>query len=158
MDGGCISIWMEKPLSEKDKDLLNKYSSYISSFAYYYTIRFRELKIRSHSQKQQILKATGYVPKFEILISGFADAIFLSSEAILKEFGGFLSICIGATLEELWNTGGEFHGIKNSRVEYFLIDWKVTSNYFNVADSKEKKELFSIKEFKANFLFHFNNN
>lgn len=158
MDGGCISIWMENPLSEQNKNLLIKYSSYISSFANYYTIRFRELKIRSYNQKQQILKATGYIPKFEILISGSADAIFLSAEAILKEFGGFLSIGIEATLQELRNTNGVFYHIKNTRIEYFLIDWKVTSNYFNVADSKEKKELFSIKEFRENSLFHFNKN
>ena len=158
MDGGCISIWMEKTLLDRDKDLLIKYSSFINSFATYYTIRFKELKIRSHSQKQKILQAIGYIPTFEILVSGFADAIFISSEVILKEFGGFLKINIGATLQELRKTKGEFHQIKNTRVEYFLIDWKVISNYFNVSDSKEKKELFSINKFKKDTLFHFNKN
>jgi hypothetical protein len=158
MDGGCINIWMESPISKQDKDLLNKYSSYLNSFSTAYSIRFRDLRIKSHNQKQQILKAIGYIPKFEVHICGFADDIFLSSEAILKEFGGYLSINIGATIQELRNTNGKFHHIKNTRIEYFLIDWKVTSNYFNVANSKEKKDIFSIKTFKENTLFHFNNN
>ena len=158
MDGGCINIWMRESLEDNDKALLSKYVTFINSFTIAFSIKFKELKIKSHNQKQQILKAIGYIPKFEIIVCGFADAIFLSSEAILKEFGGYLKINIGATNQELMNTNGEFHYIKNTRVEYYLIDWKVTSNYFNVADSKEKKDIFSLDALRKNPLFHLSQN
>jgi len=158
MDGGIINIWMEKPLSESDKELLKKYSTYISSFSAYFDIRFKELKIRSHNQKKQILTAIGYIPKYEIQLVGFVDKIFPAAEAILREFGGFLSLNIGATLNQLRKTKGEFHHIKNTRLEYFLIDWKVTANYFNVSDSEEVREVFSLSKFEKETLFHFYKN
>ena len=64
-----------------------------------------------------------------------------------------VSLNIGATLDQLKSTKGEFHHIKNTRVEYFLIDWKVTANYFNVSDSEEVKEFFSFSKFKKETLF-----
>ena len=149
MEGGCINIWFEKPLSVKERDLVEKYSTYINSFSAGYLLRFKDLKIRSKSQKEQIQAAIGYIPTFEIYICSFVDNLFLSAEAILKELGGFLSISFQITLQELIDTNGVFYNIKNTSVNYYLIDWKVTSKIFNSTYDENIKELFSFKRFAS---------
>jgi len=50
-----------------------------------------------------------------MIICGFADDIFLSAEAILKEYGGYLQLGVGATEHEFNTLKEEGHYIKKKR-------------------------------------------
>jgi len=158
MDGGCVNIWLEKPLTLKEQDLMKKYSVFINSFSIGYLIRFRDLKIRSLSQRKQIYGAIGYVPSYEILVCGFVDDLFLSTEAILKELGGFLQVSFKVSQKEFDAAHGICYRIKNTRVNYCLLDWEFTGNIFNTLHSDKTKDLYSFKNFRENQFLHLNIN
>ena len=154
MSGGCINIWLKKPLSVKEQDLIKKYSVFINSFTVGYLIRLRDLKIRSHSQRKQIYGAIGYIPTYEIYICGLVDDIFLSAEAILKELGGFLQVGFKVSQKEFEEAKGICYRIRNTRVNYCLLDWEFTGSIFNTLHNETVKKPYSIKNFKENKLLH----
>jgi len=158
MEGGCLNIWLQKPLTLQEQDLIKKYSVFINSFSIGYVIKLRDLKIRSHSQRKQIYGAIGYIPTYEILVCGFVDDLFLSAETILKELNGFLNINFSAPEKDINEATGQCYRIKNTRVEYFLMDWEYTACIFNKRDPLGKKEIYSLKRFKKNKFLHLNIN
>lgn len=148
MDGGCISIWLKYPLNKSERKLLLKYADYINCFSLVYSIRFKTPEFTFKIEKSRIKKAIGYLPVFEMIICGFADDIFLSAEAILKEYGGYLQLGVVATEHEFNTLKGEWHYIKKRDSYYHLINWEFTSSYFNRLDGEEIKAKYSIEKFR----------
>lgn len=153
MDGGCINAWLKDKLTECDKNFILKYVNYVNSFSMVYSIKFKTPEITSKTEKNKIIKAIGYLPAYELIICGFADDIFLSGEAIIKEFEGYLKLGVGASDHGFNTLKGEWHYIKKRDSYYHLIDWEFTSGYFNRMDGQEKKAKYSIKKFQERIDF-----
>ena len=148
MDGGCIDAWLKNKLTEREQIFLLKYVDYINSFSLAYSIEFKIPEITSKTERNKIIKAIGYLPAYELVICGFADDIFLSGEAIIKEFDGYLKLGVGASEHEFNTLKGEWHYIKKRDSYYHLIDWEFTSSFFNRWDGKEIKAKYSLKKFR----------
>ncbi|MEE4197535.1 MAG: hypothetical protein V2I54_07820 [Bacteroidales bacterium] len=115
MNGGCIDAWLKNKLTEREQIFLLKYVDYINSFSLAYSIAFKIPEITSKTERNKIIKAIGYLPAYELVICGFADDIFLSGEAIIKEFDGYLKLGVGASEHEFNTLKGEWHYIKKKR-------------------------------------------
>ncbi|MCD6200333.1 MAG: hypothetical protein J7K46_00825 [Bacteroidales bacterium] len=164
MEGGCIDIWREKTVDESQKLVLSRYQDFINGFSSEFNIRFDLIEIVSHYEKMQIISSIGYLPAQEIVVCGWADVIFPVAEMILREFGGYLKLGVGATHEEVSRFKGKWFKIESIKKwdcdedinidepayediwdyrTYHLIDWEFTHNYFNRNVKEKEWKIFS---------------
>lgn len=157
MDGGCLSLWFFKPFDKIDKQILLNFASFVKNTSTGFSIRFKKVEIKSRIEQKKIIQNIGYLPTFEVLICGFADAIFLTTESILKMFDGYLKINIADTQKELEKIKGTAYLIKTNKVKYFLMNWEFISDYFNRIDTLDKRPNFSIHKYLQIQYFNKNN-
>lgn len=154
--GACISIWRRNSVNQDEAYLLSRYAKYLNLLTHSFTIRIRPIKSITLLEKIQIFVSIGYLPKEEILLCGFNEAIFSSAVAILKDKGGYLSIGVGATENEFATLKGSVFKIRKlesiyPKIEiktYHLIDWEFVLNYFNRLDDDETREIYSLTRFR----------
>ena len=101
MDGGCINIWLKKPLDSHSKLKLENFANDVDKHLASLSVRFRKPAFNSIYTKYQSLRAFGSVPKLEIYCCGFASIIFMTAEQILRHFDGYLFVGIGETREKI---------------------------------------------------------
>lgn len=157
MDGGCINLWFKYSFKKIDQQLLSNFAEYVATKSTAYSIRFKNVEIKSRVEKKQIIDTIGYLPTFEVLICGFADVIFLTAQSILMEYDGYLRVNHGAKEEEMKTLKGVSHYIKTYKDEYSLLDWEFIANYFNRFDHLEDNHNFSLQRFK-NLQYYNKNN
>ncbi|HDZ41133.1 MAG TPA: hypothetical protein ENH59_05590 [Bacteroidetes bacterium] len=160
MDGGCLDIWLEERLSESSIRVLSCYEGYINSFSNTFSIKFEEPEIKTEHEEKQIRNAIGYIPKQQISICGWANTIFPAFEAIMKKYGGYLKIPVGAEKEVFEKLKGHWFKIKYKHKVativmsgyYHLIDVEFVAKYFNEKSDDEERELFDFKSIFSDFL------
>ena len=149
--GACFSIWLKRTLTHQEKSLLKEYENYLmkyKGFSFIYEIR---IPVITKHEEKQLLNTIGYLPDEEISISGLATPLFRAIEAILKYFGGYAKI--GAS--NYPNLKGECYEIRKSNIyfphllgnKYYLSDWEIIANEYNLDDTPEIKETYSIQNF-----------
>jgi len=159
--GGCMAIWLKNKLPLKEKGLLFNYGYYINSFSTEFSIKFRNPVIKTEYEKRQILEAIGYLPVQEIYICGWANAIFPAFEAIMRRFGGYLHISVGADKEVYYRLKGHWHRIRKRTSyippigisDYHLLDLKFLAEYFNELSDDKERDLFSLDNVGYNEFF-----
>lgn len=121
---------------------------------YSFSYEFREPKIKSRFERKQIISKIEYFPGQEIQICGLADPMFRATEAILKYFGGYLTMRIKA--DKISNKEGVIHQIyKRTKFakrifSYSLLDWQIVANYYNILDDQKIRIIYSIDRFEKN--------
>ena len=88
MDGGCISVWVDKQLTLNERLLLQKYEYFLMDYrkGYSFSYEYRQPVIDTRYERNQIQSKLGFIPQQEILICGLADPMFRAAEAIMKYF------------------------------------------------------------------------
>ncbi len=51
MDGGCLNLWFKEPLKEVNQQLLLNFASFVLAHSTAYSIRFRDVEIKSRVEK-----------------------------------------------------------------------------------------------------------
>lgn len=145
--GVSFDIWLERPLSTEEKTLLINYENYLMQFkGYSFIHEFKVSCITTH-EKNQLHNSIGYIPEEEICISGLATPVFRSIEAILKHFGGYAKI--GPGNDPIVN--GKWYKIRESNGNiYYLSNWEILNNTYNLNDSASIKEIYSIQRLELN--------
>ncbi len=145
MDGGCISILRAGELNKQEWKQLDRYRNVARLVLPYFSIRVRKPEFKDLFEKEQLIAFFGHLPKTELTICGFADAIFAGAEDMIRMFDGYLylgldheiarqyhdhvtAIIMNLYKEEL----DEFYDSNYSDIHYqFLSDVVLVSQYFN---------------------------
>ena len=90
MDGGCISILRAEELDQLEWGQFKRYITVAKLVIPHFSIDVRKPKINDFFEKEQLITFFGHLPKIELTICGFADAIFPGAEDIIRMFGGYL--------------------------------------------------------------------
>ena len=157
--GACFSIWLKRSLTLQEKSLLKEYEIYLEQFKRYSFSHDFKVPFITEYEKKQLRNTIGYIPEEEIYICGLATPLFRSIEAILKYFGGYAQIGPGdnplvkGICHKIRKNGIYFPHLKGNI--YYLIDWELLANVYNLYDTPEIKEIYSIQSFiKVNFNSH----
>lgn len=157
MDGGCISIWVEKRLTLNQRLLLQKYESFLMDYSlgYSFSYEFRAPEIKTKYERKQIQSKLGFLPEQEIMICGLADPIFRAAEAIMKYFNGYYSHIIEEEDDRRCLNKKCFPIKKRNKIgfpyyAYHIVNWKFIADYFNRADHKKINYLYSLDRFEKN--------
>jgi len=153
MDGGCLCIWLHKPLTDEQMLLMKQYELYLQNlglgYSFSYDLRLPDIKTRF--EMRQVKRVIGYIPEQEIFICGLADPMFRATEAILKYFNGCLSISFD--ISGFCNPIGKCYAIRKrnkhfflfTRISYHLVDWEFVAGYWNRFDDQGIRDVYSIK-------------
>jgi hypothetical protein len=155
MDGGCISIWVEKQLTLNERLLLQKYEYFLMDYGlgYSFSYEFRQPIIDTRFERKQIQSHLGFIPQQEIQICGLADPMFRAAEAIMKYFNGYYKM---AHDDDISQAKGKHYRIKKRNrfgipvYNYHLVNWEYIGSYFNVLDSDKIRNVYSFERFKRN--------
>ncbi len=90
MDGGCISILRAGELNHSEWRQLDRYREVARLVLPCFSIRVKKPEFNDLFEKEQLIAFFGYLPKTELTICGFADAIFAGAEDMIRMFGGYL--------------------------------------------------------------------
>ncbi len=139
MDGGCLTIWRKEQLSVSEKNKLQKYAVGINRRSAAFSIQIENPEPISPDLKEQVIKVFDGLPREEITICGLADFLFMATEEILNNFGGYLKVGLGETREAILAIEGETIELfdrkrfshPNENTGLFLVDYLFVMNYFN---------------------------
>ena len=155
MDGGCISVWVEKRLTLNERLLLQKYEYFLMDYrkGYSFDYEYRQPVIDTRFERNQVKSKLGFIPQQEIQICGLADPMFRAAEAIMKYFNGYYQM---AHDDDISKAMGKHDVIRKRNrfgipvYDYHLCDWEYIANYFNVLDTVQIKNVYDINRFKRN--------
>jgi len=141
MDGGCISILRKNELSHAERGRLEKYRSVARLVIPYFSIQVKKPVFEDLFEREQLITVFGHLPKTELTICGFADAIFAGAEDILRMFGGYLYLGLDRevarqymdhTIPIIHNLFDEDKDADHTDIyAHYLSDVVLVSQYFN---------------------------
>jgi len=145
MDGGCISILRDGELSHSEWEQLDRYRNVARLVLTCFSIRVKKPEFNDLFEKEQLIAFFGYLPKTELTICGFADAIFAGAEDMIRMFGGYLYLGLDHEVARQYRDHvtaiilnfykevfEEFDDPDFSDIHYrFLSDVVLVSRYFN---------------------------
>ena len=139
MDGGCINIWLKKPLDSHTMLKLENFARDVDKYLASFSVRFKKPAFNNLYIKYQSFRIFGSVPQQEIYCCGFADIIFMTAEQILRHFGGYLLVGIGESREKIDGIPGVSVEIYETPIRKliqkdhwkFLVDFKFIQSYFS---------------------------
>ena len=155
MDGGCISVWVEKQLTLNERLLLQKYEYFLMDYGlgYSFSYEYRQPEIRTRYERKQIKSQLGFIPQQEIQICGLADPMFRAAEAIMKYFNGYYKM---VDPDDISKANGKHYVINRCNrfgilvYAYHLVNWDFIACYFNVLDSDKVRNVYDLDRFKRN--------
>ena len=156
MDGGCLSVWVEKQLTLNERLLLQKYEYYLMDYGlgYSFSYEYRQPEIRTRYERKQIQSQLGFIPQQEIQICGLADPMFRSAEAIMKYFNGYYQQHISEDERKYLNPKCIAIRKRNKlgirKYVYHLVDWQFIANYFNQLDTDKVRNVYDLDRFRRN--------
>jgi len=141
MDGGCIGILRKNELSHAERGRLERYRSVAKLVIPYFSIRVKKPVFEYLFEREQLITVFGHLPKTELTICGFADAIFAGAEDMLRMFGGYLYLGLdrevarqytGHVIPIIRDFSDEDEDTDHSDINVrFLSDVVLVSQYFN---------------------------
>jgi hypothetical protein len=157
MDGGCITVWVEKQLTLNERLLLQKYEYFLMDYrkGYSFSYEYRQPVIDTRFERKQIKSKLGFIPQQEIQICGLADPMFRAAEAIMKYFNGYYQQRIDSD-DETKALNNKCYEIRKCnkfglpRYDYHLVNWEFMSDYFNQTDSDKVRNVYDIDRFRRN--------
>lgn len=141
MDGGCISISRAGELNRSEWRQLDRYRSVARLVLPHFSIRVKKPEFEDLFEWEQLITFFGRLPKIELTICGFADAIFPGAEDMIRMFGGYLYLglerevawqYVDHTTAIIYNLYDEDPDEDNPEIHCrFLSDVVLVSQYFN---------------------------
>lgn len=156
MDGGCISVWVEKRLTLIERRLLQKYEYFLMDYGvgYSFDYEYRQPEFDTRCERNQIKSKLGFIPEQDIFICGLADPMFRAAEAIMKYFNGYYMIYVHDDIAKYLNYRCIAIKKRNKwgipKYAYHLVDWQFIANYYNQLDTKKVRTVYDIERFKNN--------
>jgi len=128
-------------LSHAEWGRLERYRSVARLVIPYFSIRTKKPVFDDLFEREQLITVFGHLPKTELTICGFADAIFAGAEDMLRMFGGYLYLGLdrevarqyaGHVIPIIRDFSDKDEETDHSEINArFLSDVVLVSKYFN---------------------------